>query len=225
MSTLHHWHILPDPGAVAAAAADFLVMRINDILAERDSCHIALPGGSTPAACLRRLATQDLPWTQIHWYLGDERCLPLGDPNRNDNLIHQCLWDLAPIPEDHCHPIRAELGALAAASDYSELMMQVGHLDIALLGMGEDGHTASLFPDNPALALVDAAVPVFNAPKPPPERVSLSIPTLQAATLRVALITGAGKIHAVQQLQAGQALPINLLGELTIFADQSTQSG
>lgn len=221
MNTLHHWHIHADPDAVAQAAADYLAERIWAVLDDLDDCHIALPGGTTPAACLRLLAAMALPWSRIHWYLGDERCLPPGDPERNDSLIQDCLWGPADIPADNCHPIRAEAGALAAAADYSELLALAGHLDIVLLGMGEDGHTASLFPSNPALALTDAAVPVFNAPKPPPERVSLSVPTLQAAGLRIALITGAGKAQAVQQLKAGEPLPINQVGQLEIFADRA----
>ena len=221
MSMAHHWRIFPDAAAVAQAAADYLAGHIRTVLTERDSCHIALPGGTTPAACLQLLAQQDLPWTRIHWYLGDERCLPVGDAERNDTLIGDCLWSRIPTPAENCHPIRAELGAGPAAADYAELIGQVGKLDIALLGMGEDGHTASLFPGNPALEMCDAAVPVFDAPKPPPERVSLSIPTLQAAVVRVVLITGAGKRDAVQQLQSGASLPINRVGELEIFADQA----
>lgn len=218
---MHHWHIYHDPQELAQAAADLLAARIWTILDDLDDCHIALPGGSTPAACLTLLAARDLPWGRIHWYLGDERCLPLDDPQRNDTLVRDCLWDPAGVPEENRHPIRAELGAVAAAQDYSERLCQLGHLDVVLLGMGEDGHTASLFPDNPALALTDAAVPVFEAPKPPPQRVSLSIPTIQAASLRVALITGAGKADAVTRMRAGEGLPINRVGELVILADRA----
>lgn len=218
---MHNWHIHPDADAVAEAAAQFLAERIRAVLAERDSCHVALPGGTTPAACLKRIAAMDLPWERIHWYLGDERCLPVGDPERNDTLIRDCLWAAVPVPAENCHPIRAELGAVAGASDYSELLAQVGHLDIALLGMGEDGHTASLFPGNPALGLTDAAVPVFKSPKPPPERVSLSEPTLQAVDTRVVLIIGAGKRDILQRVRDGEALPINGIGPLEAFCDEA----
>ncbi len=217
---MHNWHIHPDAETVSHAAADYLATRIHNVLAERDSCHVALPGGTTPAACLRRLATMDLPWARIHWYLGDERCLPVGDPERNDTLLAACLWNLADIPEANCHRVRAELGPVAGATDYSEQIALAGHLDVVLLGMGEDGHTASLFPDNPALALTEAVVPVFNSPKPPPERVSLSIPTIQAADLRIALVTGTGKAPALAEVRAGQPLPINRVGPLELFTDQ-----
>jgi len=206
---------------VAQAAAELIAERIWALLDDRDCCNIALPGGTTPAACLKLLAKMDLPWGRTHWYLGDERCLPVGDPERNDTLVRDCLWDPAGVPEASRHPIRAELGPVAAAQHYSELLNQEGNLDIVLLGMGEDGHTASLFPDNPALGMTEAAVPVFNAPKPPPERVSLSEPTIQAAGLRVALITGAGKADAVARLKADEALPINRVGDLVILADRA----
>lgn len=218
---MHDWRIYPDADAVAEAAAELLSERIWALLDDLDDCHVALPGGTTPAACLKLLAKMELPWGRIHWYLGDERCLPPGDPDRNDTLIRDCLWDPAGVPEANRHPIRAELGPVAAAQDYSERLGQLGHLDIVLLGMGEDGHTASLFADNPALTLTDAAVPVFKAPKPPPERVSLSEPTIQAAGLRVALITGAGKAEAVARLKADEALPINRVGDLVILADRA----
>lgn len=222
---MHHWHIYPDGDAVSNAAADYLATRIHNVLADRDSCHVALPGGTTPAACLRRLATMDLPWSRIHWYLGDERCLPVGDPDRNDTLLADCLWSQADIPEENCHRTRAELGPAAAATEYSEQLSLVGHLDVVLLGMGEDGHTASLFPDNAGLSLTEAVIPIFDSPKPPPERVSLSIPSIQAADLRVALITGAGKAAALAQVRNDAQLPINRVGPLELFADQAAAGG
>jgi 6-phosphogluconolactonase len=218
---MHDWQILPESDAVAHAAAELIAARIRAVTARKGQCHVALPGGTTPAACLRLLAAMKLPWDAIHWYLGDERCLPVGDAERNDSMIRDCLWSRAPIPASHCHSVPAELGPQAAAEAYSRVMAEVGTLDIVLLGMGEDGHTASLFPGNPALQLDTPAVPVFDAPKPPPERVSLSIPTLQAAAQRIVLITGAGKREAVEQMRAGEPLPINRVGDLLCLADQA----
>lgn len=218
---MHHWHILPDADAVAQAAAELLAESIWRALDELDLCHVALPGGTTPAACLQRLAAMELPWGRIHWYLGDERCLPIGDAERNDTLLNDCLWTQAAIPEENCHRMRAELGPVDAAVDYSEQLSLAGHLDMVLLGMGEDGHTASLFPDNAALSLAETVVPVFDSPKPPPERVTLSIPTIEAAGLRVALISGAGKADALARVRAGESLPINRVGPLEIFADSA----
>lgn len=221
MNVQHEWQIHADAAAVAVAAADHLAERIHAVLETREACHVALPGGGTPAACLRLLASKPLPWQRVHWYLGDERCLPVGVAERNDSMIRACLWEPAEVPAENRHPIPAELGALTAAAAYSDIIGPIAPLDIVLLGMGEDGHTASLFPGNPALALTTPAVPVFDAPKPPPERVSLSLPTLQAAGERIVLVTGAGKRPALQAMRRGEDLPINRIGELLCLADRA----
>ena len=95
---MHQWHIHPDSGAAAKACADYLAERIIAVLETQALCHVALPGGSTPAACLSRLAGQALPWSRVHWYLGDERCLPREDAGRNDHMIEQQLWRAIDAP-------------------------------------------------------------------------------------------------------------------------------
>jgi 6-phosphogluconolactonase len=218
---MHTWQIFEGPDEAAAACAEHLAQRITAVLESREHCHVALPGGSTPATCLSRLVEQPLPWDRVHWYLGDERCLPRGDAERNDRMIEQHLWSAITAPASNIHPIPAELGAERAAALYAELIDAIDRLDIVLLGMGEDGHTASLFPDNPALNDPGSVVPVHHAPKPPPDRVSLGITTLIAATERVVLATGPGKRDATGQVKAGVSLPINSIGPLTWFVDRA----
>lgn len=216
---MHNWHIFEDTDNLADAAARYLVRRIGEVLQSRDTCHIALPGGSAPIPTLNRLAAETLPWERIHWYVGDERCAPLGHADRNDRMLAEQLWDRVPVAEENRHPIRAELGPVDAATDYAEQMMQIGHLDIVLLGMGPDGHTASLFPGNPALALTEPVVPVFDSPKPPPERVTLSVPFIQGAESRMAIITGAGKADMIDRVRRGEPVPINQVGAIEMFVD------
>ena len=218
---MHTWQIFADPAEAATACAEHLAQQIKAVLESREHCHVALPGGNTPAACLSRLAEQPLSWDRVHWYLGDERCQPRGDVARNDHMIEQYLWRAINAPEACRHPIPAERGAEPAAEIYAELIDALDRLDIVLLGLGEDGHTASLFPDNPALEDQRTVVPVHHAPKPPPERVSLGITTLQSATERVVLATGPGKRDAVKQVKAGAPLPINRIGPLHWFVDQA----
>jgi 6-phosphogluconolactonase len=218
---VHHWHVHQDPAAAATACAAHLAQRIMAVLASRGRCHVALPGGSTPAACLSQLAAQPLPWERVHFYLTDERCLPRGDAERNDRMIEQHLWQAITVSETNLHPIPAELGPETAARRYAILIDALERLDIILLGMGEDGHTASLFPDNPALDDQRSVVPVHQAPKPPPERVSLGITTLRAAAERVVLATGPGKRDATDQVKAGMPLPINRIGPLLWFVDRA----
>ncbi len=200
---MHCFNCYKDPELAAQAAANYIYKEIRIFLEEKNVCHIALPGGSTPAKCLELLALKKLPWENIHCYIGDERCLPVGDAERNDTMIRDKLWSRVDIPLQNQHVIAAERGADIAAGLYADVVNASGRLDIVVLGMGEDGHTASLFPDNPALHDTRTVVPVYNAPKPPPERVSLGINTLRAAAHRVALVTGSGKRDAMHQVKAG----------------------
>lgn len=210
-----------DADSVARAAADALHSSIRLTLKHKSICHIALPGGTTPAKCLQRLAELSLPWPQIHWYLGDERCLPKGDTQRNDVMIEDCLWSRIDAAAGNRHVIQAELGAEVAAEKYSRLINEIGKLDIVLLGMGEDGHTASLFPENDALDNRAAAVPVYRAPKPPQERVSLGLVTLQQATERHVIVTGKGKHDAMCMLQQGVDLPVARIGDAHWYVDEA----
>lgn len=218
---MHHWHIYPTPEQAAKACAEFMQELLSRCLQAKPQCHVALPGGNTPALCFAQLETYKLDWAHIHWYPGDERCLPAGHAERNDVMMHQHLWSKISAPEQNIHTMAAELGAEEAAKKFSESFGNI-QFDIALLGMGEDGHTASLFPHNPALESTAFAVAVHHAPKPPPDRVSLSLATLRAAHNRIVLTTGAGKRDALQRIKAGEKLPVNTIGAIHWFVDQAS---
>ena len=213
--------IFPDAEAVAQAAAEFLYDQIKTCVNAKAVCHVALPGGSTPARCLELLSGKQLPWSSIHWYVGDERCYPPGHPERNDSMIQKQLWSRIETPAENLHPIPAELGPELAAEKYSGLIDEIGSIDIVVLGIGEDGHTASLFPDNPALESGHSVVPVFDAPKPPAERVSLGLTTIQSAGQRIVLVSGSSKREALAQLKQGTPLPIALIGASHWFVDEA----
>ena len=217
----HHWQVSKDAAAAAQAAADFLAESIRNTLQHKPECLIALPGGNTPVHCLQLLAEMGLPWSQCHWFLGDERCYPTGHLERNDTMLRASFLNRIETDEGHIHPIAAELGPEKAAEQYSQLLESYGPLDIAFLGMGEDGHTASLFPHNPALNSKQTAVAVFNAPKAPEQRVSLSRNTLQSAKTRIVLVTGADKRLILQLIKNGEALPVNTIGPVNWFLDQA----
>jgi 6-phosphogluconolactonase len=218
---LEQAEIYPDSEAVARAAADFLCSQITTCVNEKGSCHVALPGGSTPGRCLELLSGKDLSWESIHWYLGDERCYPHGHPERNDSMIQRRFWSRIEAPRVNLHAIPAELGPETAAEKYSSIIRDIPKLDIIMLGMGEDGHTASLFPGNAALEDKRAVVPVYNAPKPPAERVSLGLTTLQAAAQRVVLVTGSNKHQALMRITRGEQLPISQVGACRWFVDEA----
>jgi len=198
---------------LAGAVADVVVSAAHQALDARDVFHLVLAGGSTPRRCYEILRHKEIDWTRLHVWFGDERCLPVGDRERNDVMANDALLQYVPIPASHVHRIAAELGPLAGAADYCRQLEKAPVMDLVLLGMGEDGHTASLFPDNPALNDIHDAVPVFDSPKPPPERVSMGMAYLNAARHRILMVAGEGKREAWQQVQAGVSLPVALLRE------------
>ena len=222
--SMHEFRRCDDAAALARAVADHLGERIAAVLQEQPHCRVALPGGSTPALMLARLAELALPWDRVHWYLGDERCYPQGHAARNDVMLEQQLWSRIDAPLVNRHPMAAELGPEAAAVQYTGELSRAGPLDIIVLGMGEDGHTASLFPGNAALDDLRPVVPVFQAPKPPPERVTLGLVTLQAATERIVLVAGKAKAEALGRVQAGEPLPVSLIGPALWFVDAAAAS-
>jgi 6-phosphogluconolactonase len=205
---------------VAQAVADRLFRDITSCVERKGKCHVVLPGGTTPARCLELLAEKPLPWKKIHWYPGDERCYPIGHAERNDTMI---LDKLLLHHEDgikNFHPIHAELGPEEGAKAYAILLDATGRMDIVVLGMGEDGHTASLFPGNVALENQKSAVPVYDAPKPPSERISIGIETLKNAGECIVIATGASKREALIKLEEGETLPVGMVEPYVWFLDE-----
>lgn len=214
---MHQWFIYRDFDQAAKAAADFIAEKIAAAIHHKGICHVVLPGGNTPASCLGYLSAKKLLWDKVHWYPGDERCLPAGDAGRNDVMLEKQFWSR--LPQAHVHPIAAELGAEKAAESYRETIHAIDCFDIAFLGMGEDGHTASLFPANKALHDDRTVVPVYDSPKAPNERVSLSLGTLSKARCRLVLTAGAEKSAVIARIKNDEALPINMLGNINWFVD------
>jgi 6-phosphogluconolactonase len=176
---------------------------------ERDAFHLVLAGGNTPRAIYQQLSRAAADWSTWHIWYGDERCLPVADGERNSRMAGDAWLDKVAIPPRQIHAIPAELGAPAAAHAYAESLRGVGDFDLVLLGLGEDAHTASLFPGHDWGTAADAAdaLAVFNAPKPPPERVSLSAARLSRSRQVIFLIGGEGKRDALARWRAGDDIP------------------
>jgi 6-phosphogluconolactonase len=196
-----------NPDEMSTAVAQRIAGLAAQAISARGVFHVALAGGETPRLCYRKLRHLAIDWTSVHIYLGDERCLPNGDAQRNDSMARESLLDHVPVPPENFHNIPAELGARRAAAVYATLLDRVGPLDLVLLGMGEDGHTASLFPNNPAVESASSVVPVFNAPKLPAERVSLGINTLNGARQKLFIVAGMEKRAALERISRGDLLP------------------
>jgi 6-phosphogluconolactonase len=204
-------------------AADVLAAAIDGARTIHGRAHVALSGGS--AARAFDLLGPMLPdWREVHLWYGDERIVPLDDPESNHRLATEHL----DAPDATWHPVRTELGAIGAAEAYSEELAETT-LDVAFNGMGPDGHTASLFPGFAQVQAQGICLPVHDSPKPPPDRVTLSLPVLNAARRIVLFVTGAEKAPMLARVLAGPdpAVPASLLHRehLEIIADAAALNG
>lgn len=208
-----------------------LAGRIEEWVAEaveaRGAAHLVLAGGSTPQVLHARLAERALPWEALHIYFGDERCVPPDHPDSNYRAAHETLLSKVPIPESQVHRMRGEDFAHAVAP-YEALLPE--RFDVTLLGMGPDGHTASLFPGAASLEASERVLYIDDSPKPPPERVTLGLSALDASNHVVMMVTGEGKADALAGvLHPGDApLPAARLrpteGTLDYFVDRAAAS-
>ena len=199
--------ILPDPGAVAIRAAERIAQVAREAVAERGRCTLAFSGGATPWRAVRTLAEEDVPWDSVHLFQVDERGAPSGDPDRNFFHLKESLIDRIPIPAVNVHPMPVEEEDFdAGARRYEAILRGIAGtppvLDLVQLGLGEDGHTASLFPDDDALRIVDADVAVGGLHKGR-RRMTLTFPAIDRARCILWLVTGAGKSDALGRLRAG----------------------
>lgn len=163
---------------------------------------LVLAGGTTPKRCYELLAEVDIEWGRVSVLFGDERCVPPLDPESNYRMAKEALLDR--VSPASVYRIPAELGPDVGADLYAEVVEFVAPFDLVVLGVGEDGHTASLFPGHPALKADGLTVGIHDAPKPPPARVSLTLEVLRDARRVVILATGAGKADAVARAKRGE---------------------
>jgi len=169
-----------------------------------------LAGGTTPKQVYELLRHADADWSKWHIYHNDDRCLPVNHKDRNSLMAREAWLNHVPVPVSQIHDIPAELGPAEGAKVYAETLKNVGDFDLVLLGLGEDGHTASLFPGHTWDDSVDA-FPVFNSPKPPAERISISARRLSQAREVIFLVTGAGKQEAVDNWRKGVGIPATVI--------------
>lgn len=209
-----------DPEQLAARAAQDLAIAIAQARSERGVAHIALAGGTTPLRCYELLDHAIRDWSGVHLWYGDERCVPFDDPDSNHGQVKERLR----APGATWHPMPGTLGPTEGALEYArELGPTV--LDVCHLGLGPDGHTASLFPRSPQLLATGVAVGVTDSPKPPPNRITLTLPKINGSRRIVLLVTGEGKFDALAGTRApeSQEIPASLLDRerLLIMADRA----
>jgi 6-phosphogluconolactonase len=208
----------------ARAAADLLATEIASARTVRGEAHVALSGGSTVGQAYRLLGPELGDWRDVHLWYGDERVVPLDDPESTHRLATGTLQ----APDAIWHPLAVDLGPEGAAEAYAE-ELDGTVLDVAINGMGPDGHTASLFPGHPQLHADGIAVAVHDSPKPPPERVTLTLGKLNEARKILLLVTGAEKAPMLARVIAGSDpdVPASLLARdrLEVIADAAALGG
>lgn len=228
-----------DAEAVAVRAAEEMARHLVAAREQRGSAHVALSGGRTPGRTYELLAKSPQAWQSVHVWFADERCVAAEDEQSNYRLARQLLLDPAQIDPRHVHRMPGELGPDEGAARYAEellgglpLQAQARNgaaqpvLDVVVLGIGEDGHVASLFPDAATLSdHTSACLGVHDSPKPPPRRITLSLPVLLAARRCVLLATGAEKSTALAATlgEPTPHVPASLLARdrLTVIADDA----
>jgi len=199
--------VLDDAAGVARRGAALLAAAARAATAERGRFLVALSGGSTPWQMLGALADEDVPWYAVHVFQVDERVAPNGHPERNLTHLRECLLGRLPMPEEQLHAMPVEDADLEiAARDYAAMLARRAGtppvLDLVHLGLGSDGHTASLVPDDPVLDARDADVSL-TAPYAGYRRMTLTYPVLDRARRVLWLVTGGAKAAMLNRLRAG----------------------
>jgi len=201
--------VVADAEALASALAERVAASLAAAVAARGRADVALAGGSTPRRAYELIAQRHatkLPWAAIHVWFGDERCVAPDDRESNFAAAHAALLAKVALPSAHVHRMAGERSdADAAADDYDRELPAA--LDLLLLGLGQDGHTASLFPGSPALAETRRRVVAVVGPKPPPRRLTITPPVIAAAREVVVAAAGADKAAAVARALAPDASP------------------
>ncbi len=235
-------HIFPTPADTGSVAARFVSELAAEAMSERGRFTVAFSGGSLPQmVCTPLVADQQaapqIDWSGWHVFFADERFVPLTHAESNYRLVREALFDHAPIPSNQIIPMSETVGDTeSAAAIYQQMMRAIFHtlpnqwprFDCILLGMGPDGHTASLFPDHPLLDESTRWVaPIHDSPKPPPARITFTLPLINAARHVVFVVTGANKAENVQAALATPTpkVPASLVrplqGEVHWFVDEA----
>ena len=230
--------ISPDPKALAAKLADFIVERFDS---SKGPFSLNLSGGSTPKALYELMATEaysrKFDWTRVHIFYGDERFVPMDHPDSNYRMTREALLSHVPIPEENVYPVETETGDPAGAAAAYEKTLKAYYgkdtidpakplFDVTLLGLGDDGHTASLFPGTAALEERKKWVTSIIGAKPEP-RISMTYPILASSAVALFLVAGAKKREILARLLAHDpALPSSHVepdGDFYVFCDKAAK--
>ncbi|MCF7969564.1 MAG: 6-phosphogluconolactonase [Methylococcaceae bacterium] len=206
MTQLINWKPFDSIDQLAEAVCRRILAAADKSIGARGTFKLVLAGGTAPVKAYQLLATKHADWSKWHIYHGDERCLPVDDDERNSLVAEQKWLNLVAIPKTQIHNIPAELGAEVGAKQYADVVAAAGVFDLVLLGMGEDGHTASLFPGH-VHNEDELTHAVHHSPKPPSDRVSMSARALSNTKELIFVVSG-DKKEALAAWQNQQDLPV-----------------
>ena len=215
--------VYPDLESLSRAAAALLVGQANQAVAARGRFAVALSGGGTPRRTYELLAAPPLadqaPWDRMHVFWGDERCVPLDDPRSNARLAREAWLDHVPLPPDQIHPLACAPGPAAAAREYAAELRRFfaggpPRLDLVLLGLGDNGHTASLFPHTPVLEEHKRWAAAVYVADQNLYRVTLTAPCINRAAVVAFLVAGRGKAAILREVLHGPRDPRRLPAQL-----------
>lgn len=201
-----------EPPELFTLAAKWIRGAMNTSLTQ-GSCSIALAGGNTPRPIYSLLASKPLvdqvDWTRVSVYWGDERAVPPDSPDSNYGMARDVLLGSVPVPAAHVHRMEAERADLeGAAREYERQLPEA--LDVLVLGVGPDGHTASIFPGSPLMKETRRVAAVVDSPKPPPRRLTITPPVIESARTIVVVATGGDKARVVARALDGPERPLEL---------------
>jgi len=233
------WHVFDDAEQLAQQVTLEILAEAKKAIEDRGAFHFITAGGTTPNRCYELLSKAKADWSKWHIYMGDERVLHFNDSERNSQALLKHWLNNNDIPAKNIHFINTEAGAEKSAKHYACLFDSVAEFDLCLLGMGEDGHTASLFPGHNESEYIQTicceevcenafvSAPIIienNSPKAPSQRVSLNYVAFSKSRLLIKLVTGANKKEAVSKwLHDNEPLPISLVNgkQTKVYLDQA----
>jgi 6-phosphogluconolactonase len=230
--------ILPDPVALARRVAEWMT---SAALAAKGTFRVSLSGGSTPKTLYQLLASDEFssrfPWQRVFWYWGDERFVPHDHPDSNYRMVREAMLTKAPVPPENVYPVPTDGNSQDAARRYERILQEAyGGIildparplfDVTLLGLGADGHTASLLPGEPVLEERRRWVAAVSHGRPE-ARITMTYPVINSSRRAAFLVTGVEKAAILRAIRAGgseaPASRVRPVGELTWFVDQAAAS-
>lgn len=235
----HRVRVYPTRANLSDAVADQFASVVRESIDQRESCHIVLAGGSTPRGLYERVAKRsDIDWSRVQFFWGDERCVDPSSTESNYRMAREALLDQVPVGNDKIHRIPAEKNPVDAAREYEATVRAAlasapeARFDLVLLGMGDDGHTASLFPNTAALHETTRWVVANSVPQLAATRITMTTTALNTARQAWFLVCGDDKAGKLTEVLEGprstDQLPSQLIqptdGELTWHVDTSAAS-